>query len=63
MKLEWKYKNDIEALVVRQGCTLKVYTDDSFSVGEYVFEAPIDNHLIIRELENDPKTKYLGKHT
>ena len=46
---------------MRKGCTLKVYYDDNYTDGEYIFEAPSDSDLIIRELEGDPKTQYLGE--
>merc|ERR1719433_2161674 len=58
-KLTNKYRNDIESLVVQKGCTLKVYTDNNYTWGEYIFKAPSDSDLIIRELEDDLKTKYL----
>ena len=50
-------------MVVRKGCTLKVYNDYNYTDGEYIFEAPSDSDLIIRELEGDPKTQYLGEYS
>ena len=61
-KLAYKYRNDIESLVVQKGCTLKVYNDNNYTDGEYIFKAPSDSDLIIRELEDDLKTKYLGEY-
>ena len=57
----FKYKNDIESFVLRQGCTLRVYKDSDFSDSEYVFSAPPHRDLIIRDLEDNPATEYLGK--
>ena len=57
----FKYKNDIESFVLRQGCTLRVYKDSDFTDSEYVFSAPPHRDLIIRDLEDNPATEYLGK--
>ena len=57
----FKYKNDIESFVLRQGCSLRVYKDSDFSDSEYVFSAPPHRDLIIRDLEDNPATEYLGK--
>ena len=57
----FKYKNDIESFVLRHGCTLRVYKDSDFSDSEYVFSAPPHRDLIIRDLEDNPATEYLGK--
>ena len=57
----FKYKNDIESFVLRQGCTLRVYKHSDFSDSEYVFSAPPHRDLIIRDLEDNPATEYLGK--
>ena len=56
-------KNDIEAIVVRKGCTLRVYKDSDFTDGEYVFSAPTNRDLFIKDLEDDSATEYLGKYT
>ena len=47
---------------MQKGCTLKVYNDNNYTDGEYIFKAPSDSDLIIRELEDDLKTKYLGEY-
>ena len=57
----FKYKNDIESFVLRQGCSLRVYKNSDFTDSEYVFSAPPHRDLIIRDLEDNPATEYLGK--
>ena len=57
----FKYKNDIESFVLRQGCTLRVYKDSDFSDSEYIFTAPQHRDLMIKDLEDNPATAYLGK--
>ena len=56
----FKYKNDIESFVLRQGCTLRVYKDSDFSDSEYIFTAPQHRDLMIKDLEDNPATAYLG---
>ena len=56
----FKYKNDIESFVLRRGCTLRVYKDSDFSDSEYIFTAPSHRDLMIRDLEDNPATEYLG---
>ena len=55
-------KNDVESIVVRRGCTLRVYKDSDFSDGEYVFSAPTNTDLFIKDLEDDSSTEYLSKY-
>ena len=57
----FKYKNDIESFVLRRGCTLRVYKDSDFSDSEYIFTAPQHRDLMIKDLEDNPATAYLGK--
>lgn len=54
-------KNDVESIVVRRGCTLRVYKDSDFSDGEYVFSAPTNTDLFIKDLEDDSSTEYLNE--
>ena len=49
----YKYKNDIESLVVRRGCLLRVYLDSGFEDGEFVFAAHHDRDLIVHDLEDN----------
>jgi hypothetical protein len=52
LKNLFNYKNDIESLVVRKGCTLEVFKDSDYSGGKYTFVAPPNADLIWRELED-----------
>ena len=47
-----RYKNDIESLVVRKGCTLEVFKDSDCSGGKYTFRADKGQDLIVKELED-----------
>ena len=47
----FNYKNDIESLTVKKGCTLTVYKDSDYSGGEYAFTAPSNQDLIVKELD------------
>jgi len=55
----YKYKNDIESFVVRKGCTLKVYKDSDWTDSEYIFTAPNNQDLIVKDLESSSATEYL----
>ena len=57
----FNYKNDIESIVVKKGCALKVYKDSDFSDGEYTFTAPANRDLFIKDLEDDDNTEYLNE--
>ena len=61
LKHLFKYKNDIESLIVRKGCTLRAYKDSDFSDSEFVFSAPSNTDLFIKDLNDDPNTEYLGE--
>ena len=49
-----EYNNDIEALVVRKGCSLQVYDKRDCFGESHTFEAQKNRDLIIRELEDGP---------
>ncbi len=47
-----KYKDDIESLVVRKGCTLEVFKDSDCTGSKYTFRANNAEDLIVKELED-----------
>lgn len=47
-----KYKDDIESLVVRKGCTLTVYKESDCTGRSYTFRASNMEDMIVDELED-----------
>ena len=55
------YKDDIESLVVKKGCTLEVFKDSDCTGDKYTFRAKPDQDLIVEELDESDAEDF-GKY-
>lgn len=53
-----KYKDDIESLVVRKGCTLTAYKESDCTGAQFNFKASKDEDLVYEELEDSDADEF-----